>query len=116
MFAFAAGENGSNRPVLLQDARSHRDSLSELWGRALSCEPVRPMALEALETWVRVVDKDPSAFGDVSEVVAGIADQGDQHYSRLCHALRQWAEDVDDPSDAAADIYNELVEAGELTA
>jgi hypothetical protein len=101
---------------LLQLGQSHRDTLPELWARALACEPVRPMALEALEAWVRVVDRDPSAFGDVLDMVGGIADQGDQHYSRLCHALRQWAEDVDDPSDAAADIYNELVEAGELTA
>jgi hypothetical protein len=122
MFAFAAGESGStesgttNRPALLQIAQSHRDTLPDLWARALACEPVRPMALEALEVWVRVVDKDPSTFRDVVEMVGGIADQGDQHYSRLCHALRQWAEDVDDPSDAAADIYNELVEAGELTA
>lgn len=121
MFAFAAQEEGSadtnaaDRPVLMLSAWERRDTLPELWGRALACEPVRELAMDALRTWVRVVDADPSTRDVVLDMLAGIADRGDQDFGRLCHALRGWAEDLDDPSDAAADFYNEIVEAGEQT-
>jgi hypothetical protein len=119
MFAFAAGEEGAgetgaDRPVLLPSASKHRDTLPELWGRALSCEPVRPLAMEALRAWVRVADADPSTYGVVLDMLAGIADRSDDDFGRLQHALRGWAEDPDDPSEVAADFYNDLVEAGEL--
>jgi hypothetical protein len=120
MFAFAAGEEGSGetgseQPVLLPSAWKHRDTLPELWGRALSCEPVRPLAMWALREWVRAADTDPNARGVVLDMLAGIADRSDDDFGRMRHALHGWAEDPDDPSDAAADFYNDLVEAGDLT-
>jgi len=77
---------------------------------------VRPLALEALEAWVRWTDRDPSARSVVLSMIGGIAERGDMDYGRVRHALRQWAEDNDNPSDSAVDFYNELVEAGERTA
>ncbi|HEU5470840.1 MAG TPA: hypothetical protein VFV67_09320 [Actinophytocola sp.] len=122
MFAFAAREPGSaetaasDRPVLMLSAWEHREQLPELWGRALSCEPVRSLAMDALRAWVRVADADRSVHGVVLDLLAGIADRGDQDYGRLCYALREWAVDPDEPSDAAAAFYREIREAGELTA
>ncbi|HYS42167.1 MAG TPA: hypothetical protein VEO01_41635 [Pseudonocardiaceae bacterium] len=118
MFAFAVREEGpaEDRPLLLDEAPKHREALPELWGRALDCEPVRPLALEALEAWVRWTDRDPSARSVVLSMIGGIAERGDMDYGRVRHALRQWAEDNDNPSDSAVDFYNELVEAGERTA
>jgi hypothetical protein len=118
IFAFAAKESGSaetgrSKPVLLAAAEPRRGLVSELWGRALSNKPVRPLAIEALRVWVRTVDADPSTQDDVVDVFADIADLGGDHAARVRHVLRQWAEDVDDPSDAATDIYNELFDAGE---
>ncbi|MFC0115521.1 hypothetical protein [Kibdelosporangium aridum] len=115
MFAYAA-QAGEGKPVLLASATQHPQTLPELWGRALECEPVRVLAMDALRTWVDVAERDPSVRVVVLDMLAGIADRGDTDYGRLCHALRGWAEDLDNPSAMAADFYNELVEAGELTA
>jgi hypothetical protein len=115
MFAFAAIEKGADDgPVLLPSVRELRDTLPEIWGRALDCEPVRPMAVEALRVWVMAADTDPSARPAVLDILAGIADRGDQDYARLCHLLEQWAEDPDAPSESAARFYTELAEEGGL--
>jgi hypothetical protein len=117
IFAFAAEGRGSpdtnagDRPVLMRSAWEHRETLPELWGRALACEPVRELAMDALRAWIGVVDADRSTRDMVLDMLAGIADRGDQDFERLLHALRAWAEHPDDPSDAAADFYNEIVEA-----
>jgi hypothetical protein len=115
MFAFAVKpEDGAvEQPLLLQTADRHREALPELWGRALAAEPVRPLALDALRAWVRVVDADKSARDVVLDVIAGIADRSETDFERLLHILHQWAFDAVDPSDAAADFHDELVEAGE---
>jgi hypothetical protein len=120
MFTYAAGESGEagsttdDRPLLLASAGEFVDELAELWGRALSCEPVRSFATDTLETWVRSVDSDPALAKDVLVLVAGIAERGDDDFARVCHALRTWAEDQDDPSASAADFHHQLlVEAGE---
>ncbi|QFU90762.1 hypothetical protein YIM_27940 [Amycolatopsis sp. YIM 10] len=122
MFAFAAWEEGSegteaaDRPVLLLSVAKHRDVLTQLWGRALAAEGVRPSALDSLREWVRVADRDPAVRDDVLLLLGGLADRGPDDFERICHALRTWAEDRDEPLDAAAYFYNEIIEAGELTA
>ncbi|SFI90463.1 hypothetical protein [Amycolatopsis sacchari] len=116
MFAFAAlppDSSAHDWPLLLRHADEHREALPELWGRALACEPVRPLALDALREWVRVADRDDEAFDVVLSLLGGIADRGESDYSRLCHALYDWATDRELPSDAAAELHDELVEAGE---
>jgi hypothetical protein len=120
MFTFAARGRGAagtpagDRPVLMLSMTAQRDALPELWGRALDCEPVRTLAAEALLVWVRVADADATVRGDVLDLLAGIADRGDQDYGRLCHLLEKWADDPDDPSAAAARFHHELVEEGAL--
>ncbi|HYQ62436.1 hypothetical protein [Actinophytocola sp.] len=120
VFAFVAGEEGPagtpahDRPVLMHSMADLRDELPELWGRALDCEPVRDMAAEALRSWVRATDRDPALTEDVLDLLAGIADRGDQDYRRLCHLLDKWAEDQDEPSSSARHFHSELVEEGEL--
>jgi hypothetical protein len=115
MFAFAvAPEDGvDEQPLLMRTADRHRDALPELWGRALAAQPVRKLAMESLRSWVRVADADKTARDTVLDVIAGIADRSATDYDRLLHALHEWALDVDDPSDAAADFHDELLEAGE---
>jgi hypothetical protein len=115
MFAFSVlpeGDTGE-KPLLLAEADEHRDELPELWSRALASEPVRQLATDALEDWVRWVDADPSLRHTVLGVIADMADRTDSDYDRLCHLLHEWAMDPDDPSDAARDFYHELIEAGE---
>jgi len=120
VFAFVATEEGPagtpahDRPVLMHAMPDLRDELPELWGRALDCEPVRDMATEALRNWVRAADDDPSLAEDVLDLLAGIADRGDQDYRRLCHLLEKWAEDSGLPSRSARHFHSELVEEGEL--
>lgn len=120
VFAFVAAEECPastpvhGRPVFMHFMPDLRDELPELWGRALDCEPVREMAAEALRTWVRAADGDSTLAEDVLDLLAGIADRGDQDYRRLCHLLEKWAEDQDAPSRSARHFHSELVEEGEL--
>jgi hypothetical protein len=120
VFAFAAGEMGpmgksaDDRPVLFRWLPDLRDELPELWGRALDCEPVRDMAADGLRAWVEVADDDPALGSDVLDLLAGIADRGEEDYRRLCHLLEKWAEDHDAPSGAAGRFHTELVQEGEL--
>ncbi len=122
VFAFAAGEPAAavdapgDRPVLVDVAADHRDALPELWGRALASEVVRPLATEALRTWIRAADEHPSTRPVVLDLLGGIADRGARDYQRVLHLLRGWAQSADDPSDVAADFHDDLVEAGELSA
>lgn len=97
-------------PVLLADADLHRDELPELWGRALDSPKVRPLALEALREWLRVVDDDPTAFERVLRVLAGVADRGDRDLERLEYHLDRWVNDEEDPSPAADRILDALVD------
>ncbi|MCT2587873.1 hypothetical protein [Actinophytocola gossypii] len=115
VFAYALGAttDGATTPVLLAEAHRHADELPELWGRALSCPPVRPLALDALRDWLRVADRDPAAHEAVLDIVAGIVDRGPTDLRRLQHHLERWATDEDDPSPAAAHIFDQLAEAGE---
>ncbi|WP_409492488.1 hypothetical protein [Amycolatopsis sp. cmx-11-12] len=117
MFAFAvAPEDGEDeQPLLMREADRHREALPELWGRALAAKPVRGLAMESLRSWVRTADTDKTARDTVLDVIAGIADRSATDYGRLLHALHEWALDADDPSDAAADFHDELLEAGEET-
>lgn len=120
VFAFVADGEGAattiahDRPVLMHSMPDLRDSLPELWGRALDCEPVRDMAAETLRTWVRAADDDQALAADVLDLLAGIADRGDHDFRRLCHLLEKWAEDQDAPSSSARHFHSELVEEGEL--
>ncbi|NUT95941.1 MAG: hypothetical protein HOY78_28345 [Saccharothrix sp.] len=121
VFTFAAGEPAlvgapDGRPVLLDAAADHRDVLPELWGRALASEVVRPLATEALRTWVETADRHPSSRPVVLDLLGGIADRGRRDYERVLHLLRGWGQAADDPSDAAADFYDDLVEVGGVPA
>lgn len=119
VFAFVAGVAGvtgkvaDDRPVLLRWLPDLRDELPELWGRALACEPVRDLAADSLRVWVEAVDDDPALAADLLDLLAGVADRGDEDYRRLCHQLEKWAEDPDTPSGAAGRFHTELVEEGE---
>ncbi|HKS48924.1 MAG TPA: hypothetical protein VJT49_28220 [Amycolatopsis sp.] len=115
MFAFAVSpeESSDDHPLLMDTARQHRSALPELWGRALANESARPLALDALRSWVRIADRDPAMRATVLDVIGGIADRSITDFDRLLHALRGWARDPNDPSDAAVDFYDQLVEAGE---
>jgi hypothetical protein len=115
MFAFAVWpeESADDRPLLMRTADQHREALPELWGRALANESVRPLALDALRSWVRIANRDGGMRTTVLHLIGGIADRSTTDYERLLHALRGWARDPEDASDAATDFYNALVEAGE---
>jgi hypothetical protein len=99
-------------PALLSGARAHRDQLPELWGRALDCGPVRPLALDALREWLRAVDRGGGGYRVVLDLLAGISDRDDRSYQRIEYYLDEWAEDEDDPSDAAAAMVQDLRAAG----
>jgi hypothetical protein len=121
MFAFAAYESGSadtgaSMPMLLRSLERYPERIAELWGRALAQRDARPLALDALRLWVSAADDDSSIRDAVLDVIARVADLGHDHYRRLLHELRIWAEDEDDPSETAADFYEELAEAGEMSA
>lgn len=116
VFVFAADGGADDRSVLVPAVPTHIEALTELWGRALAAPTVRPAALDALRGWVRGLDADPAALPGVLTMLAGVADRGHQDFNRLRHALADWATDPDAPSVAAADIHDELVEAGVLTA
>ncbi|MGH3852120.1 MAG: hypothetical protein ACRDR6_01200 [Pseudonocardiaceae bacterium] len=98
-------------PALLADAHQYRDELPELWGRALDSSKVRPLALEALREWLRVVDDNPTTFERVLDVLTGVANRGDRDLERLEYHLDRWVNDEDDPSPAAAHILDALLDA-----
>jgi len=106
-------DDGPSRAVLLTEAREHQRELVELWGRALGCLPVRPLALDALREWLRIVDGDWTAYNTVVDIVSGIAVRSDRDLERLEYHLERWAEDEDDPSTAAAHMSDALADAGE---
>jgi hypothetical protein len=121
IFSLALIEGGepdstnARRPMLLDVTKQHEDLLPELWGRAIANEPVRPLALDALEFWVRWADQDPTDSMDVLMTIAGIAERGDVDHRRVELALRKLAEDAENPSDSAATFHGELIEAGSMT-
>lgn len=101
-------------PSLLAVAQEWRDELPELWGRALGCAPVRPMAADSLREWLRIVDEDWTAYPVVLDILAGLADRSEEDLKRLVFHLEQWAVDHKDPSTAAAHVYDALADAGEF--
>jgi hypothetical protein len=122
MFVFALREatldgvdDEAGWPALLAGAARHYDELPELWGRALGCDPVRDLALDALREWLRIADRDPGAYPIVLDVIAGITDRSETDLERLEHHLEVWAEDADDPSEAAARVYDALADVAEET-
>ncbi|HEV3359306.1 MAG TPA: hypothetical protein VG247_21085 [Pseudonocardiaceae bacterium] len=118
MFAYSAFWNGSadERPVLLDSAQKHRGDLAELWGRALrdNDEDVANYAWESLRSWLRRLDRDRALYRSVFDVLVDLVDRSTTDANRLKHALLGWAEDTDDPSDAAADIVRDLLDLEEL--
>jgi hypothetical protein len=115
MFAFAVTpeDPANQRPLLMSTAADHRQALPQLWGRALASKSVRPLAMDALRSWLRIVDRDDSVQRAVLYLVADIADQSPKHFERMVRALEKWALDANDPSKAAARFHDELVEASE---
>ena len=69
------------------------------------------LALEAVHDWVRVVDRDWVAHDRVLDVLAGIADRSRRSADRIEYHLDRWAQDAEEPSTAAAHLYDALVEA-----
>ena len=119
IFAFVVGQRafgGGQQawPSLLAAAHDHREELPELWGRALECEPVRPLAVGSLREWLRIVDEDWTAYPVVLDILAGLADRSEEDLKRLVFHLERWAADHKDPSTAAAHIYDALADAGEF--
>ncbi|WP_434439463.1 hypothetical protein [Lentzea sp. E54] len=102
-------------PVMIRDEGDHPDDIPELWSRALSHPRVRHLALNALRDWLRLADRDRRAYPAVLDVLAGIADIGDHEANDLLHQLEIWATDPRDPSDAAADAHDDLIDAEEAT-
>jgi hypothetical protein len=121
IFSLALIEGGepdstyARRPMLLDVAKQHEDLLPELWGRAIGNEQVRPLALDALEFWVRWADQDPTDSMGVLMTIAGIAERGNVDHRRIELALRKLAEDAENPSESAATFHGELIEAGSMT-
>jgi hypothetical protein len=120
MFAYAAYWTGSadEQPVLLTSADKHRTELAELWARALrnEDEDVANYSLDSLRSWVRLVDGDRDLHPLVFEVLIDIADRSSTDANRLKQTLLTWADDNDDPSDAAARLLSELLDLEEETA
>lgn len=102
-------------PVMIRDEGDHPDDIPELWSRALSHRRVRHLALNALRDWLRLADRDRRAYPAVLDVLAGIADIGDHEANDLLHQLEIWATDPRDPSDAAANAHDDLIDAEEAT-
>ncbi|HSV64692.1 MAG TPA: hypothetical protein VLJ59_02135 [Mycobacteriales bacterium] len=98
-------------PILLAEAGRHPDELPELWGRALDNRTVQDNARAALREWLRVVDDDWTAYHRVEDVLAGVADRDQRSANRLDSYLCGWAEDEDDPSEAADQILKALADA-----
>lgn len=115
MFAFAVEPEAGlrERPLLMREEHRHREVLAELWGRALASPAARGLAEDALRTWVRIADRDPSAADTVLNVLAGIADRGTTDFDRVLHLLRCWANDPHDPSDQAAEFHDTLLDLEE---
>lgn len=116
-FVIAARPPKSGRaarwPVLLRKSAQHHDDLPVLWARALRERRVRPLALDVLREWLRLAEHDRTAYDAVLDVLAGIADLGDRETEDLLHQLELWAVDWRDPSHAAAQAHDDLVDAEE---
>jgi hypothetical protein len=96
-------------PLLVVDASEHRETLARLWGRALARRPVQDFALEVLHECVtRYAEDDMEVFVELRELVRCIAGLGGRHRERLQWHLGQWAEDRQEPSDAAGRILDTL--------
>jgi hypothetical protein len=114
-FAFTVREQaiastGEGWPLLLTETEKHFAALAELWGRALSCRPVRELAIDALREWVRVVDRDRDAFAALLGLLGDVADRGDRDFERLHYHLDRWQQDEEDPSPAAGWFRDALTE------
>ncbi|MCP2167241.1 phosphatidylinositol-specific phospholipase C1-like protein [Goodfellowiella coeruleoviolacea] len=109
--------SGEALPILLGDYAKHHDLLPELWARALaSGERVRELAETALREWVGTADRVHRTRPLLLDLLAGIADRGEDDFTRLKHLLAGWALDADTPSPAAAEFHDRLLEAEEQIA
>ncbi|MCE6998411.1 phosphatidylinositol-specific phospholipase C1-like protein [Saccharothrix sp. S26] len=107
----STGGSGDALPALLSGPERHLDLLAELWGRALSCAPVREIAENALRGWVAAADGSRVPRRAVVDVLAGIADRSDDDFATLEDLLSTWAFDTDSPSPTAAHFYDHLLKA-----
>jgi hypothetical protein len=92
-------------PVLLAEANENRQLIADLWGRALSAKAVRPLALDALHSWLELADEDETALGPVSRVITCIARLGGKHIARLEYYLSQWSSDPKRPLRSAQRVH-----------
>jgi len=106
---FAAGER--LWPVLLTCAEDNQNALRDLWGRSLSAKQVRPLALDALRTWVEIAGDDGTAMRLVSTLITAIARLGGKHPARLEYYLEKWATDPKKPVRSARQLLTAVAGA-----
>lgn len=107
------GGPGDVLPAVLGGPERHLDLLAELWGRALSCEPVREIAEDTLRGWVLAADGLCVPQRAVLHVLAGIADRSDDDLAGLEDLLMMWAFDSGPPSPTAAHFHDHLLRTEE---
>lgn len=98
-------------PVLLAEAGSHREALRDLWGRAFAAKQVRPLALEAMRSWLELADRDAAALAPVSQVIASVIRLGGKHPERMEYYLEQWADDPKAPLRSAQRVLATIAPA-----
>jgi biopolymer transport protein ExbB/TolQ len=83
--------------------------VGDLWGRAFTAKPVRPLALEALRSWLELADRDEAAVAPVSRVVEAVVRLGGKHPERMEYYLEQWASDLKKPVRSAQRVLAVIV-------
>jgi hypothetical protein len=109
MFTFAV----TPEATATQDQILRNEAVPRLWSRALARTDVRPFALEALRSWLRIVDNDGTAYDTVLLLLADIADHNTNNFDRLISTLERWATDPNYPSKSAALFHDQLLDASE---
>lgn len=97
--------------MLLAEAGSHREALRDLWGRAFAAKQVRPLALEAMRSWLELADRDAAALAPVSQVIASVIRLGGKHPERMEYYLEQWADDPKAPLRSAQRVLATIAPA-----
>ena len=88
-------------PVFFTEAGRYPDAVRDLWGRALSAKPTRPLALDALHYWLELADEDHTALATVGRVIQAVSELGGKHPARIDYYLDLWAHDPKKPLRAA---------------
>ncbi|GAB3902745.1 hypothetical protein GCM10029964_093670 [Kibdelosporangium lantanae] len=109
MFTFAI----TPETTAAQERLLRNPAVPRLWSRALARTDVRPFALEALRSWLRIVDDDGTGRDTVLLLLADIADHNTNNFDRLISTLERWATDPNDPSKSAALFHDQLLDASE---